>query len=277
MDGHARREELKAFLKARRTALLPELAGVESGSRRRTKGLRREEVAALAKVGVTWYTWLEQGRDINVSPDALARISLALRLDATDRAYFFALAGAAADAADDSGVELPPTLQLVLDGFVSGPAVVITPTWNVIAFNSLANEVFEFEGDHGRFPKNQLWRGFMDPSRRRLYVEWELTMRNVVGIFRLTYARHVGEPAFVQLIEELTQESEDFVRIWNDHQTQALNPFVLRLDHPRLGRLAFHSLRFPLDRGAGAIMILAPPADASTAREVEAQSARRSR
>jgi transcriptional regulator with XRE-family HTH domain len=265
MDEALRRQELKAFLRARRRALVPEAFGVDRDARRRTAGLRREEVAALAKVGVTWYTWLEQGREINVSKDTLERISFALRLDETDRAYLFALAAAPVQTTDDAAIELPPTLQLVLDGFVSGPAVVITPTWNVLAYNALANLIFEFEPHVARYAKNQLWRGFMDPARRRLYVDWELTMRNVVGIFRMSYARHVGEPAFVQLIDELSGKSDDFVRIWKDRETKALNPFVLRLRHDRLGILALHSVRFPVDRGAGALMIMAPPADAQTA------------
>jgi transcriptional regulator with XRE-family HTH domain len=265
MEEKSRREDLKAFLQARRRALSPEAVGVERGPRRRTQGLRREEVAAMAKVGVTWYTWLEQGRQINVSSDALAGISLALRLDESDKAYLFALAGAPQSRSDEAQVELPPTLQLVLDGFVSGPAVVITPTWNVLAFNRLAEVIFEFEGASGPYPKNQLWRGFMDPSRRRLYIDWELTMRNVVGIFRVNYASHIGEPAFVQLIDELSAKSNDFARIWNDRETKPINPFILRLQHPRLGLLALHSVRFPVDRGAGALMIMAPPSDDATA------------
>ena len=262
----ARRIELKAFLRARRAAVAPEAAGFARGTRRLTPGLRREELAAVARVGLTWYTWLEQGRDITVSREMLARVSRALRLTPTDEAYLCTLAGVplAHDATDVT--ELPESLRCVVDGFTAGPAMVVGPAFDLLAYNALAALVYDFQPGSGRFGMNHLWRLFMDPSRRELYVDYEFGARNLVGIFRLRYAEHIGDPAFEELIAELERGSAFFRSIWAERETRPLATTILvRLNHPTFGRLDLHTVRAtPADAPATTLYLLPAADEAST-------------
>ena len=167
-----RRRLLREFLIAKRAAISPEAAGLPRRARRRTPGLRREEVAVLASVGVTWYTWLEQGRGIQVSADTLNRIARALRLTASDRAYLFALAEVSHQDLEQREETLDENMQAALDGFQAGPAMITGPFFDVEAFNSVADRIFRFADCDGPFARNHVWRFFMDPVRRSLYAEW---------------------------------------------------------------------------------------------------------
>jgi transcriptional regulator with XRE-family HTH domain len=262
----SRRAELKAFLRARRAALAPEREGLSRGTRRLTPGLRREEVASLANVGLTWYTWLEQGRKINVSADTLRRVSRALRLSASDQVYLFTLAGLPPPPATrrPAGENLS-IWQRVLDGFTSGPAVMFGPSFDVLAYNALWDVIYAFDGCHGPFAHNHVYRMFMDPRRLHLYADYDAVTHNMVGLLRAHYANHVGDPQFEQLVDELQRVSAAFARLWKDRQTQPLEMFALRLRHETLGRLALHVVRVPADTAPGALVFLGPPADAQSA------------
>src|SRR5262245_5508982 len=214
-SDNIRRAELGVFLRARRAAVLPEQAGMPRGKRRLTPGLRREEVAVLANMGVTWYTWLEQGRDINVSAKTLRQVSSALSLSASDEIYLFTLAGLPiprdvrrADLKD------PASLQGVLDGFTTGPAVMFGPTFDVLGYNRVWNFIYAIGSYRGPFARNHVYRLFMDPMRRRLYVDYEVVARHMVGLLRAQYADHVGAPEFRQLLDALTAASPEFARLW---------------------------------------------------------------
>jgi transcriptional regulator with XRE-family HTH domain len=263
MTASARREELKAFLRARRAAIAPETIGVGRSTRRLTPGLRREEVAALAGVGLTWYTWLEQGREINVSADTLRRVARVLRLSVTDEAYLFSLAGLHLPGKSAFDATMPATLQLILDGFTAGPALALGPTMNVLAFNALADQVYSFGELDGPLAHNHLWRAVMDPARRQLYATWEESLRNFIGLFRLHAAPYVEEPEYEQLIATLCAASPDFARIWNERETRPRQPHELPLQHPRLGPLRMHSVRLSIEDFPGLLFLL-PPADAAT-------------
>src|SRR5271166_4946470 len=157
------RDELAKFLRARRAALQPEMFGFSSGKRRRTPGLRREEVASLALVGVTWYTWLEQGRDIRVSAGVLDRTAKALRLSPSDTTYLFVLAGYVRPETDASTSQVDARLQQIIDGFTAGPAMISNGRFDCVAFNHLADIIYQWDAYKGPFARNFLWRSFMDP------------------------------------------------------------------------------------------------------------------
>src|SRR5580658_9551861 len=168
MDPKARGAELKAFLRARRALLTPEAMGLPRGPRRLTPGLRREELAAIAGVGVTWYTWLEQGREINVSDDTLERVSRALKLSPSDRAYLFTLVGLPVRQKHETSVS--EAMRLAVAGFTAGPAMIFSPRFDVLVHNQLAAIVYSMaEDETSRFANNHLWQLFMDPRRQRLY------------------------------------------------------------------------------------------------------------
>ncbi|GAB3779042.1 helix-turn-helix domain-containing protein [Dyella agri] len=269
MQHSRQRSELKAFLRARRAALAPEAVGLPRGVRRLTPGLRREEVAALAEVGVTWYTWLEQGRAINVSAAALARIARALRLDATDEAYLFSLAGLARAEPVRNHVVLPPTVQGVLDLY-QAPAFVLDPVFDVLSCNAMAERLYQFDEFHGRFATNHLWNAFMNPARRRLYEPcFEPGMLNLLGIFRVNQAAHPDDPRFDALIDALVEASPDFVALWRRHHIAALSTWIAHFRHPEFGEVRVHSNRFPLRDAdgiaSGATAFFFVPEDVATA------------
>jgi transcriptional regulator with XRE-family HTH domain len=265
MDDRARRAELKAFLRSRRAGLSPEQAGFVRGKRRLTEGLRREELAALAGVGLTWYTWLEQGRAINPSARMLSRVSRALRLSRTDEAYLFTLAGQPAPlVSQQTDVTQLPTLQRVLDGFTAGPAVIFDPVFDVLAFNSIWERIYAPGDYRGPFASNHIYRMFMDSDRRRLYVDHDAVAQNMVGLLRGRYADHIGDRRFEELIAQLGAVSPEFTQLWSGHQTQALDLFHLRLRHPTMGALALHATRFPVEDIRGALVFFGAPADQAT-------------
>lgn len=231
MQHSRQRIELKTFLRSRRAALAPEAVGLPRGGRRLTPGLRREEVAALAEVGVTWYTWLEQGRTINVSATALARIARALRLGATDEAYLFSLAGLAHAEPAQGRVELAPTVQGVLDLY-QAPAFVLDPVFDVLASNAQAERLYRFDACRGRFGANHLWNAFMNPARRRLYEPClESGLLNLLGIFRVNQAAHADDPRFDALIDALMEASADFPELWRRQHIAALTPCAVHFCH----------------------------------------------
>jgi transcriptional regulator with XRE-family HTH domain len=260
-----RRCELKAFLRARRAALTPPAVGLSEGSRRKTPGLRREEVAAVADVGVTWYTWLEQGREIRVSADALERIGHALRLTQSDMEYLFALAGVAHPAAA-SAPSVDPPFQRIVESVDRAPAIVLNPQGYVVAFNGIADRVYDFQA-HGRpFGRNHLWRMFGDPERIALYAKtWDALATNAVGILRANYTSRASDAAFDELLVALRATGDEFRRRWDAHYTAPVaQTLELRLAHQKLGRLAISSTRLAFPSPPGYVLFVQPAADART-------------
>lgn len=267
MNTRMQRTELKAFLRARRAARAPEAAGLPRGQRRLTPGLRREEVAALADVGLTWYTWLEQGREINVSAAALTRIAHALALSPTDEAYLFALAGLARPEPAPARIEVPPAIQGLLDHY-RGPAFVLDPLFDLLAYNRYAEFLFQFDAVRGPFARNHVWNAFMHPPRRELYQrQFKRSVANLLAIFRMSHAAHPDDPRFDGLIEALAVASPDFAELWGQQQTAPLAALELPLYHERLGHFCVHSTRLPIRDGHadGATVFFFVPADAAAA------------
>ena len=237
---------------------------MRSIGRRRAPGLRREEVASLAGVGLTWYTWLEQGRDIHVSEDLLLRIANALKLSAHDRVYLFSLAKRPPPEIQASASLIDPVIQLALDGFTAGPAWVLNSRLDAVAFNALADAVYRFDDYDGPLARNMVWRGFMDPHRRRLYVDWTSFVRWGVGFLRATYATRIGDIEFEKFLSTLLKNSSEFERFWNDSRrtgTSSLAPSEVRLRIPGYDILRFVSVRLTLPSCPGHFMGLVSPLD----------------
>jgi len=261
---------------ARRASISPSAAGVGEGSkRRRTPGLRREEVAALAGVGLSWYTWLEQGRQISVSAQTLDRIAQALSLTPTDTTCLFDLAGVRSEA---------PAIQRASDATVQAavdacarPAFVASACWDIEAYNELANRIFRFDAFSGPFSQNHFWRLFMDADRRALYVDWTVVAEASVGHLRTVSATSSSEPRVGALIRALTEHSADFARMWRAQRTTPLSPFIIRLQPPRVERLDFTSLRLQFPGADGRLFVLLLPDNVVTVKALERLQAAGSR
>lgn len=266
-DAEARRRrDLAEFLRAKRALLKPADFGLSMTGRRRAPGLRREELAQISGIGVTWYTWLEQGRDINVSTDLLQRLTRALRLSPHDAAYLFSLAGQPLAPIPPEGGGLIDGLQTVLDGYVLGPAAVFENSGKTLAFNQIGDFVYHFSGYDGPWGDNMFWRLFMDPYRRQLYVDWADFAHYAVGLMRGFYASRRDDSAFRGMIDDLCSLSQEFDRLWNETAKQGTSshaPNRVRLRVPEFGELTFLSVRLTvLTSGDWAIFLA--PVDAMT-------------
>jgi transcriptional regulator with XRE-family HTH domain len=251
-SSSARRIELATFLRARRARLQPEDVGLARARRRLTPGLRREEVAALAGVGLTWYTWLEQGRDIQVSSATLQNIARALRLSASDEIYVSTLAGTSTSATISEighrreSAELDAT-SAFLQSVTKSIAMVLDARLDVVAFNRLADATFSFAELDGPFSRNHVWRAFMDPQRRRVYPAFDAHIPSFVGLLRVRYASHVGDPAFEDLLDALRTKSAEFDRMWSAQATAPLDYApTSSLRAPGIGTIHGRSVRFTL-------------------------------
>jgi transcriptional regulator with XRE-family HTH domain len=248
-DGSKRRSELADFLRTRRASLQPGDVGLPDGGRRRTAGLRREEVAQLAGVGVTWYTWLEQGRDVRASLDVLEAISRALRLTSAERTHLILLGrGEEPPPARTPAERVPPTLKRMIESLDPNPAFILGRRWDYLAWNRGANAVF---GDFEAIPRsarNHVWLTFMDPARRELHTDWEHGMRLMVARFRADSARHLADPSFEELIHALRQSSREFCHEWTRHNVARSGAGRKELRHPTAGTLVFEHASFnPVD------------------------------
>jgi transcriptional regulator with XRE-family HTH domain len=214
------RDDLSDFLKRRRARLAPEDVGLPIGTRRRAAGLRREEVASLAGVGLTWYTWFEQGRDIRVSPDFLENVSRALRLSNAERQHLYALTGREPISARAPARTVSPALQRMLDGFVKYPAFIRTAHWDAIAWNKPANRLFGFSARKPEL-RNFIRLCFMDPEFRKRLPNWSADAQSLVAKFRGNYGKYRDDPAMEALVTEMTQHSAEFRQLWRRHEVMS--------------------------------------------------------
>jgi transcriptional regulator with XRE-family HTH domain len=229
-----------AFLRARRERLAPDPS--DGSRRRRTPGLRREEVAARAGVSVAWYTWLEQGRGGPPSDEVLERLSEALELDASAREAIFLLAQ-----------RRPPPPKLA-------SASLETPAWDIVAQNAAAAAVLT---DYAKMPsseRNALRRLFSSPEKRALLVEWEADARYAVAAFRIDAARAGDYSEAAALASELLATSADFRRFWAENEMQGLGSGVKHIQHPLAGPLTLEHSTFSVEGGNGLTMIVFTPA-----------------
>ena len=260
-----RRRELADFLRSRRERIAPEDVGLPPASRRRTPGLRREEVATLAGVGVTWYTWLEQGRDINASPQVLGAVARTLLLDPHERDHLFRLA----DTPDGTGqadcTSLTPTAQVLLDKLDPFPACVRNARYDILAYNNAFDLIM---GPLAELPfeeRNSLWRMFTVQSCRAATLDWEEGTRRMVAEYRAAMAEHVAEPAWKCLVARLTKASPEFVELWERHEVASPENLTKRILHPDVGLLKLNYTHLWLSQRLGTRMTTYSPADEQTA------------
>lgn len=214
------RSDLAAFLVAHRARLSPVDVGLPSGGRRRTPGLRREEVAALAGVGLTWYTWLEQGRNIGVSATFLDNLARVLKLDAAERRHLFLLVHERPPAEPGkTWCVLPPLVRRMMHDLPHA-AFVLNLRWDVLGFNPLADALFSFSS-HSLERSNLLWLLFTDPLLRERVDAWEKQAPLMLSSFRRDFARASQEADIHELVDELERVSPEFKAWWQTHDVRA--------------------------------------------------------
>ena len=248
------------YLKDRRGRLDPSALGY-SAVRRRTPGLRREEVAQRAHISPTWYTWLEQGRGGAASADVLDRIARALMLTDVEREHLFLLAlGRPPRMRYPASEGVSPRLQKLLDVLEYSPAIVKTPTWDVVAWNKAAAVVLT---DYGAVPpqeRNILRKLFLDPQVRAAQFDWEAVARFVVSAFRADTARVSASEEAAPLVEELIRHSPEFAAMWQDNEVRSYGEGQKKLKHPQLGIIAFEDSSFAVDGRPDLAMVVYNPA-----------------
>jgi transcriptional regulator with XRE-family HTH domain len=232
--------------------------------------LRREEVALLAGVGTTWYTWLEQGRDVRASLDVLEALARALKLTPAERTHLVQLGrGEAAPPLAQPSERVCTPMRRMIESLDPTPAYLIGRRWDYLGWNRATAAVF---GDFGRIPRatrNHLWQLFTDPARRALMRDWPTHSRGVVAKFRADTARHLGDPAFEELVAALRQVSPEFAGLWNRHEVaQGLQGRKV-LHHPVAGELVFeHAVFHPTVAPDQRLVIYSPVPGSGTAEAV---------
>jgi len=261
---------LGTYLKDRRGKLDPATFGFPS-ERRRTPGLRREEVAQRANISPTWYTWLEQGRGGAPSTDVLERIARALMLTDVEREHLFLLGlGRPPEARYRKDDGVTPRLQRVLDALEPTPALIRTATWDVVAWNRAAT-VMLF--DYGAVPpreRNVLRFIFLDPRVRDVHYDWESVARFVVSAFRVDAARAGAAAEVEPLVDELCQLSPEFKAMWRDNEVLSHGEAVKHIRHPVLGPIAFEYSAFAVDGRPDLSLLIYNPATPADAEKIGA-------
>ena len=257
----AHREELSRFLKATRARLSPTEVGLPPGERRRTKGLRREEVAALAGMSVTWYTWFEQGRDVHLSVQMLERLGRTLRLDSNEREFLFALAQHRPPPLETQiDEEIRPATQHLLDA-LSIPALVMVDDWTVIAWNQLVARAFR---DYGELPRTErnLFRILMLSDRYRTDADHYREMgRRLTARFKWDYSRTTKPEVFEAIISEMTEQSELFREVWQESDILPYFEHINTADMPGVGEISFRHTSYAIEGSPGQRLILFAPLD----------------
>ena len=261
------RADLSDFLKSRRARISAASVGLPNGRRRLTPGLRREELADLAGVGLTWYTWLEQGRDIRVSGEVLNRIATALKLEAAERIHLFRLAGHQPPSRESAPEVLSPRLRRVLDAWDPYPAHITGRRRDLVAYNR-ASELVHMWSQLPANRQNVLWALFMMPTARRLHPDWEQQAPVAVAALRAEAGRDLRDLDYQELIDELVRCSPDFARLWARQDVRGRLEGSKQYDHPQLGRLEFEYTPFEVSEQPSLHLYLFTPADMSTETKV---------
>ncbi len=270
----ADRQELSDFLKTRRERLRPQDVGLPMTPRRRTPGLRREEVAQLAAVGITWYTWFEQGRAVDVSAHFLERIAQALRLDGAERAHLFSLAqNRPPPSRPAPGFVVTPAHRRMLEA-IQGPAYIATAPMDVLAWNAALSAVFGDIAHLADEDRNMLWLMFASAEHRAAIPDWETAARAMLARFRGEYGRSRDDPRFQSLIDRLQAASAEFREWWPAHDVTVKREKPKRFAAPEVGEMALEQNILLLENAPGMRLVVYAPADDDTAAKV-AQLTRR--
>jgi transcriptional regulator with XRE-family HTH domain len=259
-----RRAELGKFLRTRRARLSPADFDMPAGSRRRTPGLRREELALLAGVGVSWYTWLEQGREINVSTQVLDALARTLRLDRAERWHMYVLAEAVPVAVNTGRGQVTEELTEILHSLDPLPAVVTDARFDILAENDAYRDLFSDWHSLPCIHRNTLWCTLTEPTARDKFPQYEESVRYQVARFRAAYARHVGDQDWEEDIRRLTLLSSEFAELWARHEVAEFRPSTRTFVHPHAGALTFTTNELQVPATPEGRLAVYTPADDET-------------
>jgi len=259
-----RRAALGGFLRARRARLSPEDVGLPPGPRRRTPGLRREEVALLAGVGITWYTWLEQGRPINASGQVLDAVARTLRLDRAEREHLYRLAEATPSRTWKDSTVVPEALRAVLHGLDPLPAALINSRFDIIETNVAHRGLFAGWHSLPCVHLNLLWCCVTEPRARERFLNYEEEVSHLVARLRSAYGRHVGDPSWEEDIRRLLELSPEFAELWARHEVAEPAGRTQRFRHPEAGELTFERTELTVPAAAGLRLTVYTPQDDET-------------
>jgi len=259
-----RRAELADFLRSRRERVTPAQAGLPPGPNRRTPGLRREEVALLSGIGVTWYTWLEQGRRINVSGQVLDAVARTLNLDRAERAHLYRLAEVPEPEPADTPTAGPPAaieVQAVLDQLAPYPACVLNARYDVLAWNTPYGVLWRRTLAAPAPERNVLWSSFTIPACCSPFgAERDAELADMVAAFRAGYARHLGDPHWSGLVERLSAASAEFAAMWAVHDVTAPVTRIKVYRHASAGDLSLMVTAFDVAAEPETRMLVYTPA-----------------
>ncbi|WP_217591709.1 helix-turn-helix transcriptional regulator [Cohnella sp. GbtcB17] len=250
MNDSERRSSLGHFLRKRRASLSPADVGLPTGARRRTAGLRREEVAQLSNIGTSWYVWLEQGRDVHPSTQVLESLSTALKLGPNERRHLFFLAGESLPPSSSPHEEsIGSAFQRMLDDLTPNPAYVLGRRWDFVAWNEAASEIFSIAPAAPPYQLNLVWRYFTDLVWRARFKDFDQKAAAIIAEFHAAAARYAEDPSFAELIEDLKRASPEFDWLWLQHETPSSLERLKEVEHPDMGNLEFDqiTLQFPND------------------------------
>ncbi len=269
-----RRHELAEFLRSRRERITPEQVGLVRGPRRRTPGLRREEVAHLSSVGVTWYTWLEQARDIQVSAQVLDAVARALLLDVSEREHLFALAASLDPEPPADCPSVTPAVRALLDQLGHIPACVQNSRYDTVAYNATYGRLLCDLDSKPPEDRNCMWLAFTDPEWREAVVDLPSTHRIMAARFRAAMAEHLAEPAWTTLLARLEGASAEFRKVWARHEVvggQVAKAKYIRNAH--VGMLHVEHTNLWLGPRTGPRLVTYVPLDEETRERLEALAA----
>lgn len=267
----ARRAELGAFLRAQRSRLRPSDVGLPEDLNpglRRTPGLRREEVAQLAGVSLTWYTWLEQGRNISASAQVIDALARALRLDPDQQRHLRVLAGLPAAAGETPVAGELARLQRLVDAASPSVASVYDLHYNYVVWNT---EYTRLRNDPALLPpgrRNLLWMMFTDAENRARMARWEPAARAVLSQFRAAAGQHPGDPVFAAMAAELAEASPEFRAWWAEYPVRTFKPATIEIDHPGAGRIALEMFQLRPVEHPEMLLVLQVPRGAEDAQRV---------
>ena len=241
-----RRRELGEFMQVLRARCQPADFGFAAGSRRRTAGLRREEMAQLIGISPTWYTWIEQGREVNVSAEVLDRLARSLKLTRSERAYLFEMADRRDPQASLPEDDAPPAILLSLLEDIRSPAYLMGRYWDILAWNPPAAGLFtgwlDRPRDEGEPPPNMLRFVFLRPETRSFLLDWEIRARRITAEFRADCRTRLDDPALQRLVAELASASPEFERFWKQHDVLERQGGERSFQHPQRGLIHFQQV-----------------------------------
>lgn len=266
-----RRAQLAAFLRLHRTRLTPADVGLVTGSatgRRRTPGLRREELAQLSGVGVTWYTWLEQGRDITASAQVIDALARALLLSPDQHRHLRELADLPPPELQTPATDMLPRLQLLVDAAAPSPASVYDSAFDYVVWNDPYVQVRHNPATLPPGNRNMLWMMFTDPVNRARMVRWESAARAVLSQFRAMVGRSPDDPRLAQLVAALTEASPQFREWWTEYPVRYFRPATIAIRHPRAGLIRLEMFQLRLVDRPDLIEVIQVPADEASLHRV---------